>query len=228
MELLWGVNECRCSVKLTVFRRKPVLYRHKAVRHPRLPSLVIVVVTATDKAWILETWAGFFFCFCFVTFSPMMLYSTHSANQWRWLSFQGKRNTFPKPVVTSLPLAFVNLYRLYCSCKAPKYKSLCLLVCDWHLLQLVSQVSPVLPSEEGSPQRPSPLGHHENTVSKNRGLLLSFQLCCSSRYVSLLFALEDTLTDHPHTSAQKLFPPCWEILLIVFCQILPGDCIADL
>lgn len=62
-EFLWGVSQCWCAVKPSAFVRKPVLYRHKAVRHPRLPPLVLVVVTATEKAWMLEKRAGFFFFF---------------------------------------------------------------------------------------------------------------------------------------------------------------------
>lgn len=94
-----------------------------------------------------------------------------------------------------------------------------------HLLQ----VFPVLPSEEGSPQRPSPLGHHENTVSKNRDLLPSFQLFCSSRYLSLPFALLDG--GHAHRSSTH---SCTEMICTMrqsavdgFRQVLQGDCVAD-
>lgn len=117
-------------MKLTAFVRKPVLYRHEAVRCPRLPPLVLVVVTATEKAWMLEEWDSPhppFFC---VTFSPMMPYSRQSVNQWRSLSFQVKRkngvslqlSTFTKP--KSLPLYFIDLYQTNCSCKASKNTNL--------------------------------------------------------------------------------------------------------
>lgn len=130
-----------------------------------------------------------------VTFSPMMLHSKRSVNQWRSLSFKGKRKYKHAPYTT-----FNTSATWICSFipnashfQGPRnLKSSCLLVCEWHpLLLCLLQVSPALPSEEGSPQRPSPPGHHENTVSKNRGLLPSFQLFRSSRYLSLPLALLD-------------------------------------
>lgn len=49
MEFVCGVNQRCCTPIVTAFVREPVLYRHKAVRHPRLSPLVLVVVTATGK-----------------------------------------------------------------------------------------------------------------------------------------------------------------------------------
>lgn len=49
MEFVCGVNQRCCTAIVTAFVREPVLYRHKAVRHPRLSPLVLVVVTATGK-----------------------------------------------------------------------------------------------------------------------------------------------------------------------------------
>lgn len=129
-----------------------------------------------------------------VTFSPMMLHSKRSVNQWRSLSFKGKRK-YTRSLHHCQHLCHLDLliYTERIALPRPRnLKSSCLLVCEWHpLLLCLLQVSPALPSEEGSPQRPSPPGHHENTVSKNRGLLLSFQLFRSSRYLSLPLALLD-------------------------------------
>lgn len=138
-----------------------------------------------------------------VTFSPMMLHSKRSVNQWRSLSFKGKRKYKHAPYTT-----FNTSATWICSFipnashfQGPRnLKSSCLLVCEWHpLLLCLLQVSPALPSEEGSPQRPSPPGHHENTVSKNRGLLPSFQLFRSSRYLHFHshYWMEGTLADPP-------------------------------
>lgn len=137
-----------------------------------MPPLVLAVVTATENARMLEKWSGFFFN---KAFSSSVQRTQFSGQNYVW----SECKLFPKPVSVSLPRDFVDFCWKLCDYKAPKYKSPCLLV--WLTDTLCSlEVSPALPSQEGSPQRLSPLGRHENTDSKNRGILLSFQLFSSS------------------------------------------------
>lgn len=66
--------DCTCEKATVVYT--------KAVQHPRLPPLVLAVVTATENACMLEKWSSFFF---------IQSSSTRpSVHQWSSLSFQGK------------------------------------------------------------------------------------------------------------------------------------------
>lgn len=84
---------------------------------------------------------------------------------------------------------------------------------------LLLQVSPALPSEEGSLQRPSPLGHHENTVSKNRRsppLLPTLPLFQVS-VASICLSGWRTHSQIIHTLLHRTgLAPCWAMLLMVF------------
>lgn len=209
------------AVRLTAFVRKPVLYRHKAVRRPRLPPLVLVVVTATEKGLDVGEmgWLPFFFLFFF--FIRLVPWCS-SVNQWRSLSFQGKKkygvrlqlSSFSKPAVTSLPLGFFLKikFNIYYSCKALKYESICSCFCDWHPRLLLScRFLLSCHLRRGAHSGPLPWDTMRTPSPK-------IEVSSSPSNPSALPGIcrFHTLTDHPHTPSERWSALCWRMLLVVF------------
>lgn len=200
------------TVKLTAFLRRLVLYRHKAVQGPRLPPCVLVVVTTTEKAWMMEEWAeGILLLLLLLSLLSwslvvVMLSDSCSLESRGHSAFRAKERG--NITVNGATWVFWHYTPCFIAAMPSKSLPLCFLLCDWHP-RLILQVSPVLPSEEESPQRPSPMGHHENTASKNRGLLLPPPptLPLSQVSVSTVNEWRTTLTDHTQPPTPKNRPP---------------------
>lgn len=204
--------------------RKPVLYRHKAVQRPRLPPLVLVVVTATEKAWMLEKLAGgLFVLFFIVTFSPMMLYSgSHSICRAKG-SMECEWSSFPKPVCP-LNLLIQTKYIAFA-------KSSWLLVCDWHPLLLLScRFLQLCHLRRGAHSGPLPwdamrIPSPKIEVSSSPSNSSALPGICRFHFALLHGG-------HTHSSSTH---SCTEMICTLlrdapdgYCQVLQGDCIADL
>lgn len=195
-QILGNCRDVSYCIKNTAFLRNPVLNCHKAVWCPRLSSLVLAVVTATERKksldWRNLTNSSFFLLkYPQQTSGEVALFSGEKSR----CQVRLKAQCIPTYCYHSTLLLFEFIYKCILNLvhlQGPQNANPHVYLSAWLTSSAACRFLGCAATEEGSPQRASLLGRHENTESENRATLLPFQHCCSSVCKVLCIALRES------------------------------------